>query len=224
MTVELDIADDFRSFDALEGIVLRSRDGHHETAIPQALRRAVTRREAAPSAGIYTQADTRWHFESAAVESAPEVGGSIVDTTGRVWRVLAVSHETLSRRWTCWSRELALAGGLTEVITIQEATWTKGESGALTPTWSDWRVQLRAHVQPATSALATEHRLRELPRRYRVYLAEEVAVNANHRIVHGAAIYHVLGFERPARIDELFVIHAEQTPWPLGGTSTGDLP
>ena len=223
MTLELDLADDFATFDALEGVLLRSRDGLHETAVARALRRAVMRREAAPSAGTYTQSDTRWHFESAAVETAPEVGGSIVDSTGRVWRVLAVSHETLSRRWTCWSRELSLAGGLTEVITIQEATWTKGESGALTPNWSDWRVQLRARVQPEGSTLASEHRLRELPRRYRVYLAEEVAVNANHRIVHGDELYHVLGFERPARIDELFVIHAEQTPWPLGGSSTGVL-
>ncbi|MBX3411569.1 MAG: hypothetical protein KF708_02535 [Pirellulales bacterium] len=221
MTIELDVADDFRSFDALEGIVLRSRSGLHETAIARALRRSVTRREAAPSAGFYTQADTRWHFESGAVETEPEVGGTILDATGRIWRVLGVSHETLSQRWTCWSRELSLAGGLTDVITIQQAAWTKGEAGALVASWSDYLAPLRARVQPEGSAIATQHRLRSVPRRYRVYLAEEVAVDANHRIMHGSEIYHVLGFERPSRIDELFVILAEQTPWPLGGGNVG---
>lgn len=224
MTLELDLSADFDTCDALEPVVLRSRDGRRETTIERALRRAVARREAQPSAGVYTEADTRWHFAAAAVSVPPEVGGSIVDAEGRIWRVLAVQHETLSQRWCCWSRELALAGGLNDVITIQRAEWNKGASGGLTASWSDWRVQVRARVQLDGAAVETTHRLRDARRRYRVYLAEEVLVNSNHRLLHGDEVYHVLGYEKPARIDELFVILAEQTLWPLGEAhGTGDL-
>jgi head-tail adaptor len=224
MTSELDLTADFSAFDGLESIVLRSRDGRRETAIAQALRRSVERSEGQPSNGTYTVADTHWHFEEAAVSTPPELGGSILDGAGRVWRVLAVRHETLQQRWNCRSRELVLAGGLTDVISIQEAHWTKAAAGDLIPAWHDWRVQICARVQPEGSSVETSHRLREARRRFHIYLVEELLVGANHRVLHGGEIYHVLGYERPARIDELFVIVAEQTPWPMGeAVGSGEL-
>ena len=38
----------------------------------------------------------------------------------------------------------------------------------------------------------------------------------NFRVVHGVEIFHVVGYERPERIDQLMVVLAVQTPWPLG--------
>jgi len=224
MTSELDPTADFSTFDGLESIVLRSRDGRRETAIARALRRSVTRSEGQPSNGTYTVGDTHWHFEETAVSEPPEIGGSILDGAGLVWRVLALRHETMQRRWNCRSRELVLAGGVTDVITIQEAQWTKGAAGDLIPTWHDWRVQVRARVQPEGAGVETSHRLREARRRFRIYLVEEVPVGANHRVLHGGEVYHVLGYERPARLDELFVIVAEQTSWPMGeAVGSGEL-
>jgi SPP1 family predicted phage head-tail adaptor len=123
--------------------------------------------------------------------------------------VLEVQPAAFAKRWTCHARNLAIAGGLDERITLQRATWTKDRHGAAVATWSDYRIGLRARLQPLEGAMGLEHERPATRVRYRVYLAEPVTVDEDHRIIRNGTVYTIVGYERPERIDELFVILAE---------------
>ena len=62
--------------DALEPATLRRADGSGSIALANALRRAVTTREAAASDGKYTTSDVATAFGGCGVASAAAIGGS----------------------------------------------------------------------------------------------------------------------------------------------------
>lgn len=212
----LDVAGDMGGFDQLESVTLRTADNSAEEVVAGALRRAVRQREQAPSGAVYVASDVKWHLPAAELSLVPGVGMRLEDGAGQRWTILEVSRETWGTRWACWTRNLALAEGLEDTITIQQATWIKGASGAVTAEWSDWLVDLRARLQPIASDVGELHQQREAPVRYQLFLEDQVAVDGNHRVVHDGVVYHVLGYRLPERIDELCVLELERTAWPLG--------
>ena len=221
MTLTLSLNDEMSHLDGLEVVTLLPPGDATGQAITKALRRGPTRREMAASKGKYLAGDVKWHLPAAEVTAAPVPGAKIVDVAGESWTVLWVNRQTLGGRWCCWARNLAIAGGLDETITLQHAAWTRDLHGAPVALWSDFRTGLRARLQPQEGHVDRERDGRTTLAKYRVYLAEEVRVNESHRILHGDTVYHVLGYEMPERIDELFVILAERaaTPWGTEGSA-----
>jgi head-tail adaptor len=198
---------DLAYFDGLEPITLLAPGTADAIAVGQALRRRPSRRELEASGGKYLADDIRWHLPAAEVAEAPLPGARIVDANHESWTVLAVDRETLGSRWACWSRNLAIAGGLDEVIALQQAAWTKDSHGAPLAVWSTYRTGVRARVQPVEADVRQERDQLLTHRRYRVFVAEPLTLDDNFRLLRDGRLYHIVGYDRPQRIDELLVLH-----------------
>ena len=120
--------------DGTETVTLLRRGrtpGDAGTVIAHALRRAITAGEAAivntgdvrkqvPSGGQQLADDLVWHLPVAELPDAPRLGDVILDGDGRRWTILTVKRATLGARWRCETRNLAIAVGLDDTISVQK--------------------------------------------------------------------------------------------------------
>lgn len=219
LTGEL-VSPDFRGdfsdvTDLLEPVTLKDRRGNTLDSIPAAKRLSLSTREAAASGGQYRQGDTTWHLPVDSVTAPPQLGQKIIDSFGDNYTILGIDRIVLDSRYRCISRNLTIAEGLDQLITIQRATWTKGRSGALAATWSDWRTGIAARIQAITSRVETRHELKHTRVTHQIFLSEPIAVDQNTRVIGpDGAVYDVVRYEKPDRIDKLPLIEAQQSPWP----------
>ena len=66
-------------------------------------------------------------------------------------------------------------------------------------------------MQPEGGSETTEHGRRTLARKFTVFLREKFALRRNHRIVDSSgAVYRVVDFGNPERIDRLTEIRCEE--------------
>lgn len=217
MTISWNPSSDFTDVaDALESVTLNAISGS-QTAVSGALRLRIREQEAAASGGRYTRRDVKWHLPVSDVASPPEVGATIQDDQSQTWTILRVDHDTRSSRWRCWCRKLAIATTLSDRINVQQAAWTKDAHGALSATWSNWKTNLAARIQPLDAEAGVEHDQRILRTSHRVFLASPADISEKHRLFHPATgdTFHVLGFQSPSRIDELFIVNVAKSPWTL---------
>lgn len=220
MTLSLET--DLSVADHLETVTLLARDGSEVAEIAGALRRAVTTTEAAASNGLYLAGDVRWHLPAAALAESPALGTRLRDGASAEWTVLSVERAALDTRWACTTRNLALAGGMTEQVTIQRATVAKGEHGEPRLAWSDWRTGVAARVQPQAAEVTVEHERRMVRVTHVAYLAEPLELSALHRVVRGEETFAVLRLRQAERIDQLTEVDLAQTPWPIDVADGGD--
>jgi head-tail adaptor len=134
-----------------------------------------------------------------------------------VWTILQVDHDTRSSRYRCWCRSAQIVAALTDRIHIQQAAWSKDSHGALAATWSNWKANLAARVQPTSAEADVNHDQRVLPVTHRVYLAEPVDLTVKHRVLHPSTgdVLHIRGYESTSQLDALFVLHCLKSPWQL---------
>ncbi len=215
---------DLNYFDGLESVSVRAAAGAAAVPVAGALRRRIETHEAEVSGGRYFASDVDWHLPAAELGAQPAIGSLVTDSSGIEYRVLRVERATLASRWVCRSRSLAITGDLDRLITLERATWTKDSSGAAVATWSVVRSDLAARIQPQAGTIGVEQDRRLTRVTHRVYLAEDVAIDHNDRVVAGEVIYRVLGFEQTARIDVLCCLLVERVDGALGffGDSSGD--
>lgn len=138
MPLALDIANDLVDVvDNLETVVLKRPGSTTVQTVPLALRSALDTREAAASNGKYTQDDVVWHIPVTVtineVDSTvtPYVGGQVV--TGlldQYFTILSVTKATIKTRWRCVTRDLAIAAGTNQEVTILRKLTTRGTGGA----------------------------------------------------------------------------------------------
>lgn len=243
MTFAADIADDFATVvDGLEAVTLQTSDevawesmtvnewaeltvdewdamlvADPQTAIAKALQRALTTIELAQSEGKYRAGDTVWHFPFSEVSTAPVPGDKIIDASLERWTVLSASEQTLSARFRCVCRNLSISEDLNTLIDIQNATYTKGEGGAQTRTWSAFRTDVRAKIAEQEEDATTEHDNRYILKRVIIYTEDLFAIDNNYRVVAAdGSIYNVTAFAAPEAIDVLPEIHAVLNKWPSG--------
>ena len=210
MIVELDLSSDFvQVADRLEAVTLRRGGGAAAVAVPSALRRAVTTREAADSNGRYTASDVRWHLAAAELPSAPGLGERIVDASGECWTILETRRATCGTRWECIARNLALVGGLNAYVTILREVAAKGRGGAAETTLVTLAAAVRARVQELSSRRAEEHGRQSGLIAAKIYLAEPVLVDGACRVqTADGTLYEVTGYEHAESIGSLFTINA----------------
>lgn len=202
--------------DAAEAVTLVPRGGSASTAIAHALPRAVSTRESIASNGQYTTADVRWHLPVTECAAQPAIGDVILDGDCVRWTVMEVQKATVGTRWVCTCRDVAIAYGLSDTITILRATYAKGDGGATEPTWTTWKTGVRARIQPEQAEMAVELDLRHTVRRVAIYVAEQLELDHRHRIkAQDGTVYKVTGYTAAERVGELETIAAEETPWPL---------
>jgi len=213
MAIEFDPSDDLAGVvDGLTSATVTRPGSSATTEVTHALRRPIRTREAEASEGRYTASDVAWHLPASEMPTAPRPGDVIVDEDGRRWTVLDVEKATLDARWRCVARNLAVVHGLDQYVDVEKATYAKGEGGADEPTWQVWKTGLRAKIQPAQVQVRDEHDGRATAAGFKVFLAEDVAVDHTHRIKGpDGAVYRVTGYRKADRIDALVEIDAIRT-------------
>jgi hypothetical protein len=206
MTLELDLSDDFALItDWLKPVVIDSVN------VNACLRRAVGVREAAASGGKYTTSDTAFHLDSAEC-SAPAIGGTITDEDGD-WTIISVDWQTFVKRWRCVSRQLAITGGLT--VTIQQATYSKGATGAEEPTWANMSTGVSAKVHYESAEVETTHGNRVSMSTAKVYFASPQTLGAGYRILASdGATLKVMSWDGFDEIEQFFTATCEVSKWP----------
>jgi len=208
MAIQFDPGDDLAGVaDGLEAVTVTRPGSSAATGVAHALRRAVRTSEVKQSEGQYAATDVVWHLPVSELPEAPRLGDVIVDSTDQRWSVLSVQKTTQQVRWRCVCRNLAIVHGLDQYVDVEKAAYGKGEGGAAEVTWRTWKTGLRARIQPVAMDVKDEHGRRIAAARFKVFLAQDVAVDHNHRI-KGAdgTIYRATGYRKADRIDALMEI------------------
>jgi hypothetical protein len=217
--------DDFAAVaDGLETVTLLRRGnmpGATGTLVAHALRRAMTASEATiaaagdvhkqvASGGQQTAADLTWHLSAAELADAPQLGDVIVDGAGQRWTILAVKLTTFGSRWRCTSRNVAVAFGLDDTISVLKAAYVKSACGAAEPMWRTWKTGVRARIQPQETKIVADAETHGAATRYRIFVEEELDLDQTCSI-RGAdgILYKIVSTSGAQRIGELQVIDAE---------------
>jgi hypothetical protein len=216
MTLTFTPGTDFEDVcDGLEAVTLNRRGSSDDVSVTSALQRNVSTTEIAASDGKYQAGDVRWHLPIAEVATTPKLGDSIVDAAGDYWKILAVRLDTLGRRWRCMTRNLVIAHGLNDTVTIEEATYAKGTGGAMERTYHVWRSGVRARIQEVDTSMETDGGAKRTAKRYQIYLEDDYAVTHNHRIKDRQGNkYKIVGAGNKAELGQCQVVEA--TEWRSG--------
>jgi hypothetical protein len=205
--------------DGTETVTLLRRGrtpGDAGTVIANALRRAITAGEAAivsssdvrkqaPSGGRQLADDLVWHLPVAELPDAPRLGDAILDGDGRRWTILTVKLATLGARWRCETRNLAIAVGLDDTISVQKNV---GDSSS--PIWQTWKTGLRARIQPLKTTINSTAATPSTIALYRIFVEENIELDHTCRIRGpNGTIYTITSAIGAEQIGELQVIEAE---------------
>ncbi len=209
-----DPANDFPTVaDGLRPVTLTRPGSDLILEIPDALRRAVLRRDTLDSDGRYTASDFVWHLPAASLTESPQAGDILVDESGDHWTILGARPATFGNRWHCVCRDLVAAHGLNETVDIDEVLVTKTAAGAEQLSWQPWRTGLIAKIQPADTTFQTSDERTLTVARSRVYLLEDIEIDATCRVrTTDGTTYRILGSRRRQRLDELMYLEVQKDP------------
>jgi hypothetical protein len=227
MSSLFDPSDDLAAVsDGLETVTLLRRGstpGSPGTVITHALRRAIVVSEATvvtvsdvhkqvASGGRNKAADVAWHLPVAELPESPQMGDWIVDGDRGRWTITEVRRTTLGTRWRCTARNVAIAFGLDDTISVLKATYAKGPGGAAEPTWRVWKTGVRAAIQPQQIKVVADADTHATTSQYRIFVEEELELDHTCRIRDAdGTLYAILRATGADRIGELQVIDAEVT-------------
>ncbi len=202
--------------DGLEAVTLNRRGSSSDVSVASALQRNVSTTEIAESDGKYRAGDVRWHLPISQVANTPQLGDSIVDSNLDRWKVIEVRFDTLSTRWHCVTRNLAIAYGLNDTIVIEAATWAKGTGGAMEATYSIWKSGVRARIQEVSDAterarIQTEEGAKRTPKQFKIYVDKDYEITHTHRIRDRKGTYYkVEGNTTKGELDEMQIVEASE--------------
>ena len=207
MSLNIDIASDFAEIvDWINPVTVDGVD------VDTALRRAIDTKEAAASDGKYLTSDVAFHLDVADHASRPEIGKAIVDGDG-TWTILSVAKQTLANRWRCVCRQLTIDPAV--LVSIQRATYEKGTTGAIEPSWTTIAIDVVAKVQRLTQSMDVAYGNRTGVTDAVVYFAEEYELQPADRIIGpDNEVLKVLSWDGFDRIDMLFKASCEISQWP----------
>jgi len=181
--------------------------------VPDALRRAILRRDTVDSDGRYAASDFVWHLPVASLAETPQPGDVLIDEAGDRWTILGVRPATLGSRWHCVCRNLIAAHGLDDTVDIERAVIAKTDAGAEQFSWQPWRTDLLSKIQPADTSLQASDERTESVARFRVYLLEDIEIDATCRVrAADGTTYRILASHRRQRLDELMYLEVQRDP------------
>jgi hypothetical protein len=227
MSPTFDPADDLAAVaDGLETVTLLRRGstpGGAGTVIVHALRRAIVTTEATvttaadvhkqvASGGRNKAADVAWHLPVAELPEPPQLGDWILDSQAQRWVILEIRSTTMGARWRCTARNVAIAFGLDDTISVLKATYTKGACGAAEPQWRLWKAGIRARIQPSQVKVTADADTHGTTRLFRIFVEEQLDLDHTCCISDpDGTLYTILGAIGADRIGELQVIDVEVT-------------
>jgi hypothetical protein len=208
MTIQFDAGNDLVDVaDGLAPVTVTRPGSSGSTQVAHALRRMVRVREIQELDGQYRASDVTWHLPVGEMPSRPRLGDVIIDAEGQRWTVLDVQKASAESRWRCVCRDLAVVHGLDQYVDIEKAAYTKSDDGVDAPAWRAWKTGLKAKIQPVESRTGQRHGRRVTRARFKILLAEDLALDHTHR-VRGpdATVYRITGSQRAERIERLMEI------------------
>jgi hypothetical protein len=224
MSTNFDPSADFsRVADNTEAVTLLRRGatpGEAGAVILHALRRAAQLGEFAAknrdesrryvnSNGQCVAAEVDWHLPSAELQAPPGIGDVILDGDGLRWTILELELIMLRTRWKCSARELSIAYGLDDTVTVLKAEYAKSDAGAAEPAWQTWRTGVRARIQPVEVKVGAEYSAQCATSTYRIFVEDDLVLDQTHRI-RGAdgTVFQIASVTGSARLGELQTIEA----------------
>lgn len=218
MALDFDPRGDFQAVaDGQRAVTLRDRSGLSRS-LEHVLRREISKREMAASSGRYKRGDTRFHLSTTEIATEPELGATIIDDEGTEFVIIEVDRETLSDRWKCYARNLAVAESLNTLIAILRATDdpTRTTAGALRPMWVTEATGVRASIQPMEAVRSVEHDQTVMPERARCVFLYARDIDATRRLQQAdGTTWKIERVDNKDRIDALWEAEIIRTPWPL---------
>ena len=197
---------DFQYLDGLEALTLRI-SGQADQVISQALSEPVGWKEAEVSQGQVRKGDVLFAWPVASTPTRPPLGSKLIDEDGAQWTILTIARKQHVECWEAGCRNLAVEAGLTNLVTILHATYTKSAGGEAVPTWSVLQANVAARIQPASQTAEILEDADWTRDERRVILQTDVDLElagADYRIVDSAGVhYRVVGYQQAQRIDEL---------------------
>jgi hypothetical protein len=210
--------------DGAEAVTLLRRGsdpGGAGTPVAHALRSAAITSEVAfyshsdvrkqmAAGGHCTSADVVWHLPVVELPLAPQLGDTILDGDDQRWTILDVKRAVRGTRWRCAARNLVVAHGLDDTISVLKAAYVKGSCGAAEAVWQTWKTGVRARIQPEELAIQTDAQSRRTVQQYRIILADDLAIDQSHLILGpDGTTYRVVSSLGAERIGEMQIIEAE---------------
>jgi hypothetical protein len=227
---DFDPADDLLIADGTETVTLLRRGstpGGAGEIVGHALRRALAATEGSidttsdvhknvPSDGRYTAAAVAWHLPVAELPVAPQLGDVLLDGSGQRWTILGVSRATLGTRWCCQTKNVAVAFGLDDTISVLKASGTDGSGQTV---WRTWRTGVRARIQPIQTTISDVAGTATTTRTYRIFVEEDQDLDHTCSIRGpDGTLYTITRSVGAERIGELQVIDVQRTD---SNTSSG---
>lgn len=209
--------------DGIETVTLLRRGstlGVAGTVIAHALRRAMSAAQATvvsrgdvnkmvASGGRHLAATVVWHLPIVELPLSPRLGDVVLDSDGQRWTILEVKRATLGARWRCETKNVAVAFGLDDTISVLKTVASPSSSE---PVWRPWRTGIRARVQPIDTKITTSDGTSTTTTRYRIFIEENVELD-HTCCIRGpdGTLFTITAAIGADRIGELQVIEAQIT-------------
>ena len=192
--------------DGLEAVTLYRRGTSTTVTITHALHRPVGRShrsEAAASDGRVLLGEKTWHLPLEECATQPAIGDWISDSAAERWTIMEVTRATLGDRWQCRAINLAVAHHLDCWVAIEQAVYTKTDSGTVTKTWATSPSGLRARIVTDLVEMIMADGARQTQKQYMIYLGEDVALDQTHRIRGpNGSYYRIVSYSGAADLTE----------------------
>lgn len=218
MPLTLDLTHLYQFWPALtEAVTYREQTApgvYSESAVPVALRNQPTFREREPTAGVYQGADITFIVPDTYLAPAPKPGDQVRDTAGVTWTILSTALDHADAVHTLYGVALGLAAALRDTITVERATVSLDAAGAPSYAWAPVGAytNIPARVQLQARTAAQQLGIDGVSEEYDIVVGQQLALQANDRIVWGALTLDIRDYQRPARITDLPLLKAYRQP------------
>lgn len=174
--------DDFDVFDGVEAVTVRFPDTTEEPCD------ALWRQEVHRASGIKREA--RIHLRASDLSEMPPVGSVVIRSDTTLWPAAEVAVESLGARYVVTVADEVAASSDPVTLTFQDATTTKGASGAHEQTWADAQT-LTGSFAPKTAERGGEYGERGLRWTYEATYLTDYEPGQNTRLVVDGTAYQI---------------------------------
>lgn len=199
-----------------EAITLRKLDATPggnavtDTAVSDAHKSVPSRAEKVPSGGSYQELEVVWRLPAALLGGVePFPADQIIDGDSVVWTITEVSYANLTQEYRCDALNLSLY--LADQITIERPIFTRNAFKLAVPAWGAIYSAVSARVQPADETPEVEASSQLFVRTFDVFVAQQLDLQSNDRVLYGTDYYEILGHSNARRIGDLTQLRIRST-------------
>lgn len=220
--ITVDTSQNYLAWNNTEAVTLTSHQnapaGDKAFALPTAKRRAPKWKELAASGGVYTGQDLVWLLPQTVVSAAGAIGNrqpkpadTIEDAAGNVWTVLEAAYNAIRSTWMLTCRNLVLAYGLTDTLSVKRPSLTTDAAGGRTYTYTTVYTGILARIQETDTQSKDERGKRVTVKDYTIYVGTRLVLTIEDQVIDQADnVYEVLGTQDADRIDQLQQVKARR--------------